>query len=207
MEKNDYSQFRKINIKNELPIFFIGNIFCGMGNDILEFLDGIGVKTLEDLFKAYDNGYFNDITKKYNVEIKGQIELLMAYYMGTPLIAENVLEETININSLVSINEFYINNEITYALMKIGITDEERYIIYNYCMTKNERLVTDGNGNITIMDIIKSFITDKEYQSAIIAAAYSENYLRLIQNIIFKAKIFEEYLYRITTKNIIRKKD
>ena len=193
MEKRDYSQFREVSIIDGLPIFLVGD-GDNMKNDLLERLDKLGIKTLEDLFNAYDNGYFNDKRKKYNIEMKGQTELLMSYYMGTPLIADDILKERVNLNSLDDINEWYENDKLRNALLRVGISHQECCLLYNYCMDKHENVLADGNGMARILEIMSTFAKDKEYQGSMTTTAYSTKYIKLIQNIRFKANFFEKYL-------------
>ena len=87
MEKKDYSKFSKVVIKENLPITFISDEY---NKSIYDIFDKLNIRTLEDLFVAYDNGFFNDNRKRFYTEIKGQIELLMSYYMKTPLVAEGL---------------------------------------------------------------------------------------------------------------------
>lgn len=193
MEKKDYSQFREVSIIDGLPIFLVGER-DNMKNDLLERLDKLGIKTLEDLFNAYDNGYFNDKRKKYNIEMKGQTELLMSYYMGTPLIADDILKERLNLNSRDDINEWYENDKLRNALLRVGISYRECCLLYNYCMDRHYKVLADGNGMARILEIMNTFAKDKEYQGSMTTTAYSTENIKLIQNIRFKANFFEKYL-------------
>lgn len=190
MEKQDYSKFRSISISSDLPITFVGFTFA----NIDDYFQNLGINTLEELFVAYDNGVFNDRRKKFNAEVKGQTEILMSYYMGTPLIADEFLETKINIRDNDSINAWLEDRKNTQALFRLGITDEERMLLYQYCINKKEYILADENSNARIMEIIKEFATDKEYQSGIMANTSNKNYLKVIQNIKFKADFFEKYL-------------
>ncbi len=193
MEKKDYSQFREVSIIDGLPIFLVGDV-ANMRNDLFERLDKLGIKTLEDLFNAYDNGYFNDKRKKYNIEMKGQTELLMSYYMGTPLIADDILEERVNLNSLHDINEWYENDKLRNALLRVGISHEECRLLYKYCIDKHDKVLADENGMARILEIMSTFAKDKEYQGSMATTAYSTEHIKSIQNIRFKANFFEKYL-------------
>lgn len=190
MEKQDYSKFRSISISSDLPITFVGFTFA----NIDDYFQNLGINTLEELFVAYDNGVFNDRRKKFNAEVKGQTEILMSYYMGTPLIADEFLETKINIRDNDSINAWIEDRENTQALFRLGITDEERMLLYQYCINKKEYILAEENSNARIMEIIKEFATDKEYQSGIMVNTSNKNYLKVIQNIKFKADFFEKYL-------------
>ena len=193
MEKKDYSQFREVSIIDGLPIFLVGDV-ANMRNDLFERLDKLGIKTLEDLFNAYDNGYFNDKRKKYNIEMKGQTELLMSHYMGTPLIADDILETRVNLNSQDDINEWYENDKLRNALLRVGISYEECRLLYHYCIEKHDKVLADENGMARILEIMSTFAKDKEYQGSMTTTAYSTEHIKLIQNIRFKANFFEKYL-------------
>lgn len=187
MEKKDYSQFREVSIIDGLPIFLVGDV-AYMRNDLFERLDKLEIKTLEDLFNAYDNGYFNDKRKKYNIEMKGQTELLMSYYMGTPLIADDILEERHDIY------EWYENDKLRNALLRVGISHVECGLLYNYCIDKHDKVLADENGMARILEIMSTFAKDKEYQGSMATTAYSTEHIKSIQNIRFKANFFEKYL-------------
>lgn len=192
MEKKDYSQFGEISIKDGLPIFFVGNISIGP-NDIFDYFDSLGVKTLEDLFVAYDNGCFNDRRKKYNIEIKGQTELLMSIYTNTPLVADGAFNIGIDISTKEKVYRSFEDKTYLKALMRAGISFEECGCLLRYCCLNNDQIVKDINGRTSILDIMSRFSVDKEYQAGLAANAYSQDYIRIIQNIRFKTKFFECY--------------
>lgn len=193
MVKVDYSKFSEVNIVDDLPIFLVGNV-GNMRNDLFEYLNKLGIKTLEDLFNAYDDGCFNDKRKRYNVEMKGQTELLMSHYMGTPLIADDILETGVSLKSQDDINEWYVNDKLKKALLRVGISHEEYYLLYQYCMEKHKKVLADENGVARILKIMSTFAQDREYQGSMTTTAYSTEYIKLIQNIRFKANFFEKYL-------------
>ena len=87
MEKVDYSKYREVMIADGLPMTFVGDYH----NDISSVFEKHNIKTLEDLFVAYENGVFNDKRRKYYAEIKGQTELLLSYYTNAPLVADDAL--------------------------------------------------------------------------------------------------------------------
>lgn len=187
MEKQDYSKFRTVSISNDVPIIFVG---------MDDYFQNLGINTLEELFIAYDNGVFNDRRKKFNTEIKGQTEILMSYYMETPLIADDFLETGINISDNDTINAWLVDRENTQALYRLGITYKECALLYQYCINRKEHILADKNKNAEIMEIIKEFANDKEYQSSIMANTSDNVYLKVIQNIKFKSNFFEKYLER-----------
>lgn len=193
MGKKDYSKFREITIREDLPIKFISGEY---NKDIYDVFEKINIKTLKDLFTAYDNGYFNDKRKRFNIEIKGQIELLMAYYMNTPLIASGVLNKRVNMQSHDTINELYENYEFRNELKRVGISKAEFIMLYQYCMNRQGHISTYEDGTLSIMHIIQKFIDDKEYQSGITATtpSYNQSDILVIQNLKFKAELYERYL-------------
>lgn len=190
MEKQDYSKFKSMSISSDLPIAFVGYINA----NIDDFFKNLGINTLEDLFIAYDNGIFNDKRKKFNMEVKGQTEILMSYYLGTPLIGDHFLEMTINIKDNDNINSWVGNRKNRQALLRLGLTDEECSLLYEYCINKKKYILADENHNARIMEIVKEFASDEEYQSVIIANTSNKKRLKVIQNIKFKADFFEKYL-------------
>lgn len=194
MEKHDYSKFKSVSIRSDLPITFVGDNYRDI-DDIYEFFKHLGINTLEELFVAYDNGLFNDRRKKYNAEVKGQTELLMSYYMGTPLIAEDVLEEWVNIGTVKNIESWLFDDKrIKKLLTRLGITREERWILHSFLITKKDFVIATRNHNTQIIDIIESFATDKEYQFGIVSDTFGKMYSKIIQNIKFKADFFKKYL-------------
>ena len=190
MKKKDYSKFREVNIVDGLPIFLVGYVH----HDLFEYLNKLGIKTLEDLFNAYDNGCFNDKRKRFNIEMKGQTELLMSHYMGTPLIADDILETGVSLKSLDDMNEWFENDKLKKALLRVGITDGEFYLLYSYCIENPEMILTDKNGVARILEIMRTFATDEEYQRSLTTTIYSTKYIKWIQNIRFKSNFFEKYL-------------
>ncbi len=194
MEKHDYSKFKSVSIRSDLPITFVGDNYRDI-DDIYEFFKHLGINTLEELFVAYDNGLFNDRRKKYNAEVKGQTELLMSYYMGTPLIAEDILEEWVNIGTIKDIESWVFDDKrIVESLTRLGITKEERRILHSFIYIKRDFIIASRNRNTQIIDIIESFAADKEYQSGIVSDAFGKMYSKIIQNIKFKTDFFKKYL-------------
>lgn len=192
MEK-DYSKFREITIKEDLPIKFISGEY---NKDVYDVFEKLNIKTLEDLFIAYNNGYFNDKRKRFYVEIKGQTELLMAYYMNTPLIADDVLETRINLKSQDTISERYENYKFCNDLKRVGISKAEYFMLYQYCMNKCGKISTYEGGTLSILHIMQKFTEDIEYQSGITATtpAYNQNDILVIQNLKFKTELYEKYI-------------
>lgn len=193
MEKKDYSKFSKVVIKENLPITFISDEY---NKSIYDIFDKLNIRTLEDLFVAYDNGFFNDNRKRFYTEIKGQIELLMSYYMKTPLVADSVLETRVGVQSQDMINEMYENDELTKNLFRVGISKAEFRVLYQYCMNKCGKMSTYEDGTLSIIHIMQKFANDKEYQSGLTASAtpYTQSNILAIQNLTFKSAFYEMYL-------------
>lgn len=194
MEKN-YSKFGEIKIKEDLPIKFIGR--NSLNKDVYGVFEKLNIKTLEDLFIAYNNGDFNDKRKSFFPEIKGQTELLMAYYMNTPLVADEILETRINFESYDTINEQFENNKFCSDLGRAGISTAEQFMLYRYCINKQGKIMsTYAHSTLSIMSIMQRFADDEEYQAGIIATAtsYTKDDLLIIQNLKFKSKLYENYM-------------
>lgn len=191
MDINDYSKFKRIKINGDLPISFLS---FDKYHDILDVFRKLNIETLEDLFKAYDEGYFNDKRKRYNIEIKGQTELLMAYYMNTPLVADKFLEKTVCLGLKEIINQQFENPKFVNDLMRVGISRAELGVLYRYSIFVSPKLKEDENKtSIRLDQLIKSFANDKEYQS-VLTATNIYNEIEVIQNLKFKSNFYETYL-------------
>lgn len=191
MEVNDYSKFKKIKINGDLPISFLS---FDKYHDVLDVFKRLNIETLEDLFKAYDEGYFNDKRKRYNIEIKGQTELLMAYYMNTPLVGDKLLEKTVSIGLKEIINQQFENPKFVNDLMRVGISRIESFVLYQYSIFISPKLKEDENKtSIRLNQLIKMFANDKEYQS-VLTATNTYNEIEVIQNLKFKSNFYETYL-------------
>lgn len=188
MEKQDYSRFSSLSISNDLPITFVN-----FDHNIDNYFQKLQISTLEELFNAYDNGVFNNQRIKFNRELKGQIEILMSYYIGTPLIFDDYLEAIINISSVNSINAWFTDSSHRQSMRRLGITEEEFYMLYYYCSKKNEQILSSHNGKVNVMDIIRGFANENEYKM-MLPGTLNEQDLKVIQNIKFKADFLETYL-------------
>lgn len=190
MEK-DYSKFREIMVKDDLPFKFISNDFR---RDIYSVFEELGIITLEDLFIAYDKGVFNNGRKRFYVEIKGQIELLMTYYMNTPLIGDEALERRVNVKSQDSINDWDVRSKN--ELKRVGISPAESYMLYDYCSQNGSKMITRPDGTISVLQIMRNFADDDKFQSGIVTTM-PERYPRediIIQNLKFKTELYETYM-------------
>jgi hypothetical protein len=195
MEKRDYSKFRDLLIDRDLPISFVNSPTDSLPYE--EYFKKLNIRTLEDLFNAYDNGVFNDRRKKHNIEVKGQTELLMSYYIGTPLIGDVILDKTIHIDTKL-LNNMYNSREddIWTKLARIGFSGQEIYFIYSYIHSNREFLVTE-NGTQKVFEIIKRFANDKPFQAKIISEEskrFADFDVKSMQNFVFKTKFLEQYM-------------
>ena len=196
MEKVDYSKYREVMIADGLPMTFVGDL----SNDISSVFEKHNIKTLEDLFVAYENGVFNDKRRKYYAEIKGQTELLLSYYTNAPLVADDALNRKLDFSSRYALSEWYVDRNMLNGLYRCGITLAEYHILFSYAIDNREKIMISDRTE-TFLSIINRFANDKGYQSQLSATSYSPSDTRLqqIQNIIFKSKIYEKHLQ---SKNI-----
>lgn len=184
MEIRDYSQFRDIVISKDLPIkFFNGTLVISS----MAF-EKLGIQTLEDLFIAYENGILNN--EDLNYDLKGLTEMLLSYYTGTPLVADDILNK-----ELVSANlENEINShEIIVGLRRLGITYSERKILCEYCRQSYSKF----GERTTIFEILQKLSNDGIF---ILSVASSRPFsggisdFTSLQNLMFKIEFLKFYL-------------
>lgn len=189
-KKNDYSRYKGIMIEDGLPISFIGGVVSHLRN--------LNIKTLRDLFMNYDNGFFNDQRKKFNPELKGTTELLLAYYTGAPLIADNFLFHELNIQTKDDIYGWVDDGKFWNNMSRLGLGSEEKFALEEYLMENYKNINNDEP--LTILELIKNFAYFDNYHHGKIASGYnaffigSTDYMKVVQNLKFKAKFFEIYL-------------
>ena len=181
-----YSKFRKISIETDIPINFLSVYY------IKSYLKKLNIQTLEDLFNAHDKGIFNDDRKRYNMEIKSQTEMLMSYYMETPLIVDQTLEERIYFKEASNL-DLWFNQKHYNALVRSGLASDEIQVLYNYMLDRHEDIISIFDNTITILKVLKKFADDKMYQSGLVSSDLGNKYSRTIQNIKFKSKFFEKH--------------
>lgn len=206
MEKIDYSQFREVSI-NDLPIKFV------VSNTIEKYpkiLEEHGITNLEQLFNAYDRGLFNDGRKTGYKALKGMVEILKNVYLGEPLVADSYLEVKPN-----SFDGWAFDNEFNNKIKRLGLTIMEIIILEDY-YAKKMFTKEDDFSNLNLMDIMNSFVNDKDYQTLIISEAitfvdrvnerhgykpdrneplgsYTTNRVKELQNLIFKISVLSNY--------------
>ena len=189
----NYSCFRSILVK-DLPILFTSYFPL----DVNDTLRQLKINTLEDLFIAYEKGFFSDRRRSIDKALIGQVEMLLSYYTGTSLIASDILDERINIKNVNNIeknnqniaNWLYQRN-IHDKLIRLGITTEEISMLYKYCIYNQNDIL--GN-NISILELIKKLVEDQFFQFIIISKHTNKKDLVILHNLKFKAQFLEQYL-------------
>lgn len=180
------NEINNLNINSDLVIF--------IDKETLAYLSKLNINTLGELFDAYNSGAFNDKRKKYNKNLVGQIEFLMSYYLKTPLIATELLKESILINEGHCFYKTKSDNILSNNLSRAGFTGGEYVLIGNYISEKGDEFI-DYTGRkataATIIEIINKFVNDREYQLALISRYPEKSELqKSIRNIKMKCEIY-----------------
>lgn len=179
------NEINNLNINSDLVIF--------IDKETLAYLSKLNINTLGELFDAYNNGVFNDKRKKYNKNIVGQIEFLMSYYLKTPLIASELLKESILLHEESNFYGSNSNKKLRDNLCRSGFTGDEYMLIGNYIVDKENEFI-DRTGRKAevkaIIEIINQFVNDEAYQLSLISQYHEKSGLQQsIRNIKMKCEI------------------
>ena len=181
-----YSKYKDMLIKTDLPIFFTKNRL----DNIDKYFESLEIKTLQDLFEAYDRGKFNDNRFKFNREIKGQTKLLKYYYEGIPFGSIETLDKKIPMRDAQSLSEWFFHQGLIENLKRIGMTEWEQHMLYSYCQAHRTKY---ENSEVSIMDMMKEMKEDKIYLKNLMSHLSSEEEYKTLRNLLFKIGFYKTY--------------
>lgn len=197
MEATEYSKYAKIMLFDSFTFDFK----CPMrGKDI--FSDYIinktirdnGLRTLEDLFLAYDSG---TLKMTVNQSLRGMIELLRTKYLHLELENGDILNEKTTTKYSIGKPRYLLPNCVcrddmsidSTALEKLGFTPNEVLILWGqFAKQENKK-------DKTLIDIFRDFYAnnDERYKKALsLNGKYTED-IRMLINMMRKIEIMIEF--------------